>query len=298
MTEIEAPGPQGPLKGSFQEPSSEKDAPVIIIIPGSGPTDRDGNSPMGVTAAPYKHLAGDLAKNNIASVRIDKRGLFGSGAAIPDPNKVSVQDYADDIGNWISTIHEKTGRECIWLLGHSEGGIIALQSALTKSNICGLILAATPAEPFGDVLRKQLKDNPANEPILEDAFSIIEKLEAGETVDVSGFHPALQQLFASNVQGYISNLMNFDPARMLSELNLPVLVIQGGKDIQVSVANAELFAAAKPTTEITIIPNANHVLKDVLTDDIQDNLATYQQPEKPLSEGVVETIAAFLSRHH
>jgi hypothetical protein len=70
------PGPQGPLAGSLLD--AGKGAPVVLIIPGSGPTDRDGNNPLGITAAPYRLLAEALAAKRVSSVRIDKRGMFGS----------------------------------------------------------------------------------------------------------------------------------------------------------------------------------------------------------------------------
>src|SRR5437764_4345122 len=78
---IEAPGPLAPLKGSLVMPAAGPSA-TILIIPGSGPTDRDGNSPLGISAAPYRLLAQGLATKGVASVRIDKRGMFESRAAV------------------------------------------------------------------------------------------------------------------------------------------------------------------------------------------------------------------------
>src|SRR3569623_267258 len=93
--EVTIPGPQGPLAGTYQAPqSSDGKGPVVVIIPGSGPTDRDGNSPMGLKAQPYKLLAEALAGRGVASVRIDKRGMFGSRAAIADANTATIEGYA------------------------------------------------------------------------------------------------------------------------------------------------------------------------------------------------------------
>ena len=96
---ITAPGPQGPLEGTLLD--AGKSAPVVLIIPGSGPTDRDGNNPLGVTAAPYRLLAEALAAKGVSSARIDKRGMFGSKAAVADANKVTITDYAADTHNWV-----------------------------------------------------------------------------------------------------------------------------------------------------------------------------------------------------
>jgi len=137
---ITAPGPQGPLEGTLLE--AGKSAPVVLIIPGSGPTDRDGNNPLGVTAAPYRLLAEALAAKGVSSARIDKRGMFGSKAAVADANKVTIADYAADTHNWVDAIHKRTGAKCVWVLGHSEGALVALASAQNPDGMCGVILVS------------------------------------------------------------------------------------------------------------------------------------------------------------
>ncbi len=102
QTPIEAPGPNGPLAGTLL--GEGKGHPVVLIIPGSGPTDRDGNSPLGIAAAPYRLLAEALAAQGIATARIDKRGMFGSKAAISDANAVTIADYAADVHAWAKVI--------------------------------------------------------------------------------------------------------------------------------------------------------------------------------------------------
>src|SRR5262249_10810047 len=145
-------------------PENSKDA-VVLIIPGSGPTDRDGNSPLGIRASPYKLLAEGLAAKGITSVRIDKRGIFGSASAVPDANAVTIAHFAADVHGWVEVIRGKTGASCVWLLGHSEGGLVALASRQSASEVCGLILVAAPGRPLGQVLREQLKSNPADAPL-------------------------------------------------------------------------------------------------------------------------------------
>ena len=119
------------------------------IIPGSGPTDRDGNNPLGISAASYRLLAVGLAESGIGSVRIDKRGMFASTGAVADPNAVTIGDYVADVGSWVGTIREKTGTRCVWLAGHSEGGLVALAAAAKVTGLCGLVLIATPGRPHG-----------------------------------------------------------------------------------------------------------------------------------------------------
>lgn len=290
---VEAAGPLGPLKGIHTTPDRAS-APVILIIPGSGPTDRDGNNPQGVSASTYKYLAKELAELQVQSVRIDKRGMFSSHAAIKDANQVTLEDYADDVHSWIRTIHSETNVACVWLLGHSEGGLVALVSAQRKEFICGIILTAAPGRKFGDILRQQLKDNPANEPILKDALQAVRDLEAGNFVDVSGFHPALQQLFFPSVQNYLINIMSYSPSELISSLSLPILILQGDRDLQIGKMDAKALSEANSNAVLRILSNVNHVLKRVNTNNRAENFATYSNPALPLAEGVTATIVEFV----
>ena len=176
-SDIRAPGPNADLAGTLSE--AGPGAPIVLILPGSGPTDRDGNNPLGVAAAPYRLLAEALAANGVASVRVDKRGLFGSRAAVPDPDAVTIAEYASDALAWVQAIRTRTGVRCVWLLGHSEGGLVALQAAQEPGPLCGVILVSTPGRPFGQLLREQLRANPANAPILDAALGAVDASKPG-----------------------------------------------------------------------------------------------------------------------
>ncbi|HLL59863.1 MAG TPA: alpha/beta hydrolase, partial [Allosphingosinicella sp.] len=247
---VEARGPSGPLKGTMVSPAAT--APLVLIIPGSGPTDRDGNNPMGVKASTYRLLAQGLAKRGVASVRIDKRGMFASAAAVPDGNSVTIEDYAADVEAWIASIRERTGSKCVWVAGHSECGLVALAAAKSVPDICGLILISAPGRRMGDVMRAQLRANPANAPVLDDALSAIGKLEAGQTVDVSSFHPALQNLFAPPVQKFLISLFSFDPADLLRRETKPVLILHGENDLQVGPEDAQRLAESRATAKLIL----------------------------------------------
>lgn len=295
-TELEAVGPEGPLQGTLLSPDAD-DAPVVLIIPGSGPTDRDGNNPLGVKASTYRLLAEGLAENGIASVRIDKRGMFGSAAAVADPNAVTLDDYASDIHAWIATIRGHTGRDCAWLLGHSEGGTVAMLTAADDDAICGVILVATPGRSHGDVIREQLQANPANAQILDEAFDAIAQLEAGQRVDTSIMHPVLLPLFADEIQGFVIDLLGHDPAALVAALRVPVLVLQGARDIQVTPADAERLGDANKDADVVVLDDTNHVLKTVTSDDRSANLATYGDPALPLAPGVIPAVTTFIRDH-
>jgi pimeloyl-ACP methyl ester carboxylesterase len=264
-----------------------------LIIPGSGPTDRDGNNPLGVTASTYRLLAEGLAERGVTSIRIDKRGLFSSAAAVPDANKVTIEDYAADIRSWAGAIRARTGAACIWLLGHSEGGLVALAAA-RDANICGLLLVSAPGRPVGPVLREQLRANPANAPLLDEAMAAIDALEAKRPVDTAGMNPALRPLFAPQVQGFLISLLAYDPAKLLAGYEKPVLILQGLRDIQVTEQDARRLKDAHPGARLVLLADANHVLKPVSSADRGANIATYSDPGLPLAAGVVPAIADFI----
>jgi uncharacterized protein len=294
QTYIEAPGPLGPLKGTMLAPVSSA-APIVLIIPGSGPTDRDGDNPHGVKAATYRLLAEGLAAHGVATVRIDKRGMFASAAAVSDGNAVTIEDYASDVEAWAASIRKQTGAACIWVLGHSEGGLVALAAAQKASDICGLILVAAAGRPLPEILREQLRANPANAPILDQALAAIADLEAGKRVDTTKMNPALTPLFAPRVQGFLINVFSLDPAKLIAGVTTPILILQGERDLQVGVVDANRLKDAAPKAKLILLPNVNHVLKTVSSDDRRLNAATYADPSLPLAPGVVDAIADFLA---
>ena len=291
---LTATGPQGPLAGTLLDAGVR--APVVLIIPGSGPTDRDGNNPLGVTAAPYRLLAEALATKGVSTVRIDKRGLGGSKAAVADGNKVTIADYATDTHNWVASIRKRTGQRCVWLLGHSEGSLIALAAAQQPHGICGVISVSGAGRRLSDVIREQLRANPANAPLLDSAMTALDVLESGQHVGVSAMHPALQKLFAPQVQDYLIDMFRQNPASLAAALKVPLLIVQGERDLQVSTADAKALAASQPKARLVLLPQMNHVLKDVATDDRAANLATYADSSLPVDRDAVEAIAGFVKR--
>jgi pimeloyl-ACP methyl ester carboxylesterase len=288
------PGPKGDVAGTFVDAGTR--APAVIIIPGSGPTDRDGNNALGITAAPYRLLAEALAAHGVSTLRADKRGMFGSKAAIADPNAVTIADYARDAHNWADALRTRTKARCVWLLGHSEGGLVALAAARQPDGLCGLILVAAPGRKLGAILREQLNANPANGPLLPQAMAALDSLEAGKPVDTAGMPTPLLALFRPQVQPFLMDLLRQEPAAEAAGTKLPIVVIQGGKDIQISRADAEALHSAQPRSQLVIVPAMNHVLKDVAGDDRASNIATYADPALPIDPMLVDTIVKAVKR--
>lgn len=289
MTPVETEMAAGELHGAML--SRGGDDPVVLIIPGSGPVDRDGNSPAGLSANAYRLLAEGLAAEGIASVRVDKSGMFSSAGA-GDPNAASPGSYVRDYHAWIDAIRAQRGAECVWLLGHSEGALMASLAAAGRSDVCGLILVAGMGRRMADIMRQQLADNPANAPVLEPALGAIRELEAGRHVETAGMHPALASLFAPQVQDFLIRMFAIDPVEAVRRSGHKVLIIQGDRDLQVSAEDARLLNKA-PRTRLRIIKGMNHVLKDAPADRA-GNFATYADPSLPLAGGLVKPIRDFI----
>ena len=290
--DIEISGPEGPLQGRLLLPP-HWGHDVVLMIPGSGPTNRDGNSPSRINASTLRLIADGLSDLGIGSLRIDKRGLFGSAQAVSNPDDVTLQDSASDVSSWVQELARDFAGARIWILGHSEGGLVALSTEPTNPLVKGLILLATPGRPLGAILREQLAHNPANDFLLNQAFAAIASLEAGQCVSENGMHPALASLLRPSVQGFLINALAMSPSARAAQFQKPVLVLQSGADLQVSGADAEALAKAAPQSTLRYFPSLNHVFKKVRGDDTA-NISSYANADLPLGFGIVQAISAFI----
>ncbi len=287
-TPVVLPSEPAPLHGTLLAPSETRAA--ALIIAGSGPTDRDGNSPLGVSASSYRLLAEGLAARGVATVRTDKRGVGESAAALASEAGLRFTDYADDARAWAAETARRTGQPCVWLIGHSEGALVALRAASRDDEaICGLVLLSGAGRPIGAVLREQLATAP--EPFLSQALAILAELEAGRPV--AEVPPQLAALFRPSVQPYMISWLPLDPAAMVAAYEGPVMIGHGTTDIQVAAADAEALAAARPDATLKIWDGVNHLLK-IAPADRAANAATYSNPDLPLAPGVVEDVAGFI----
>jgi hypothetical protein len=292
-TEIALPARPAPLHGTLLAPDSP--TAVAVILPGSGPTDRDGNSPLGVAAGTYRLLAEGLAQQGIATVRIDKRGIAASAAAGPAEADLRFDAYVADARAWAAEAASRAGKPCAWLIGHSEGALVALKAVqggpkTDADKVCGLILLSGAGRPAGVVIREQLQAG-LPEPLKTQAFAVLTELEAGRTV--ADTPPALAALFRPSVQPYLISWLPLDPAALIAAYDGPVFIGQGTTDLQVGVADAQALAAADPRATLKLWDGVNHVLKTAPADRAA-NLATYADPALPLAPGVAEDVGAFI----
>ncbi|MDZ4017787.1 alpha/beta hydrolase [Pseudomonas sichuanensis] len=280
---------QGVLHGSLLLPQQDTPPPVVLIIAGSGPTDRDGNNPASGRIDNLKRLALLLASEHIASVRYDKRGVAASQPATPDERDLSVERYVADAVAWGQKLRHDPRFGPLILVGHSEGALIASLAA-EQAGASAVITLAGSGRPVADVLREQLAQRlPAAQ--LAGGVALIDRLQAGQTsLDV----PApLRQVFRPSVQPYLISLLRQDPAAAFARLQVPALIIQGRNDVQVEVADAERLKAAKPDAQLALIDGMNHMLR-ISPRDMRQQRDSYSNPELPLARELGERIVAFI----
>ncbi len=193
---------------------------------------------------------------------------------------MTIDDYAADTRAWIAAIRAKTGVPCVWVLGHSEGGLVALDTAAARpAGLCGVIAVSTPGRPLGEVMRAQLHANPANAPLLPDADRAIDALEAGR--DHPRHQPDAAAADAVRRRGPAVSGQQLcqGPAKLAAATAKPLLIVQGESDLQVTVEDAKILKAAQPKATLVLLPKVNHVLKTVEGDSRGANLATNADPE-------------------
>lgn len=279
----------GDISGTLTFPAGLKSTPVVLIIAGSGPTDRDGNSTLGLKTNAYKYIAEGLEKNGIACVRFDKRAIGKSRQAGSKEDDLRFETYINDVVQWVSFLRNDKRFTRIILGGHSEGSLIGIVAA-EKTKVQGLISIAGVAMPADQILKEQLKGKfPPS--LLMESNKILDSLKAGKTIKVSS--PELNMLFRPSVQPYMISWIKYNPSKEIGKLKIPVLIVQGTTDLQVAPENARLLKAAKPDASIKIFENMNHVLKESSSDP-QANMATYKNPDLPLKSGLMEEIVKFV----
>jgi len=274
------------IHASLMVPSADAGMPVALIIAGSGPTDRNGNNPMMVNNS-LKFLAEGLAEHGIASLRYDKRGVAESLYEGLDESSLRFEDYIDDASAWIDVLKADDRFGDVWVVGHSEGSLIGMVAA-HRANANGFVSLAGVGEPANLTLKRQLSAQP--EPFRSQMMAMIDQLAQGEKL--GPVDPMLASLFRESVQPYLISWFRYDPIEWIAKLSMPVVVVQGTTDVQVTLEDAnKLYAATDGRAELLVLEGMNHILKDAPMDREQ-NLATYTQADLALTEGLAEQIAS------
>lgn len=281
----------GSISGTLAMPKNVTGkVPVVLIIAGSGPTDRDGNSPkLGLSANIYKMLANELGKSGIASLRYDKR-LVGQSVSSTTENQIRFEDYVEDAVNLINFLNDDERFSRVIVLGHSEGSLVGMLSSIDEP-VKGFVSVAGAGDSADIILTEQMKSQPTH--ISEGFKRMLDSLKKGKTTD--NIDPSLYFVARPGIQKYLMSWFRYNPAREIRKLKIPILIVQGTTDLQVKVTDAEKLKKAKSDAILDIIPEMNHVLKEAPADK-DKNIATYNQPDLPLKPEFVKAVISFVKK--
>jgi len=265
--------------------------PVVVIIAGSGPTDRNGNSLMGIRPNSYAQLAWQLAEHGIASLRYDKRGMPGTKGTF-DMTKMTLDDFAADARAAAESLAHDARFSRVVLLGHSEGSSLAFIAARAGPPVTAVISVSGLGRPLSVVIREQLARQFDSATLVRYDTAMAQYLRGETPKDVP---PLLGVLFVPVNQNFMKSLAAFDPPAAIHAVAQPVLIIQGGRDLQVTVADAtRLIEAARTGSKLVIVPLANHVLKEATDTTLPGQIRAYQDPTVPIMPDVANAIADWM----
>lgn len=276
------------LAGTLTTAQTPKAA--ALIIAGSGPTDRNGNSHLGLKTDAYKLLAEALADHGIVTLRYDKRGIGASAKSARPEAEVIIQHFVDDAVLAARWLQARVNSAAIFMIGHSEGGVMGLLAA-EKVVPSGIVLLAAPGRTLGTILREQFSRPGTPRDITVDALHIIGALERNE--DIADVEPRLAAAFRPSVQPYLRSAMAIDPAALARGLNVPLLIVGGGRDFQVGKSDFDALSAARPDADAYWDPDMAHTLKPSRADPRSVQQA-YTDPNVPLAVGLATRIADFI----
>src|SRR5262245_13408745 len=279
----------GTLHGTIDLPTGTAPCPAVVIIAGSGPTDRDGNQ-VAMKNDSLKLLGQALAAKGIAALRYDKRGVAESATAAAREEDLRFETYVADVAQWVVWLRQNPRFRRVGLIGHSEGALIGILAA-KQARVDAFVSVAGSSRTAPMLIRDQLNTKLAPD-LRARSDEILDALVAGRTVmDVP---QDLRALYRPSVQPYLISWFKYDPVREIATLQISVLIVQGTTDLQISVDDAKRLAAANNGARLRLISGMNHVLKAAALPAEQQ--AAYTDPSLPIKAEVVEEITAFLAR--
>ena len=237
----------------------------------------------------YRLVANAFAEQGVASLRFDKRGIGASAAAVRREEDILFDTNTEDATAWATFLRQQRRVTKVIILGHSEGALTGTIAA-QRQGIAGFISLAGPGVRASVTLRRQLEGKIDGD-LKARAFAAIAELEAGRLV--ANPPPELAALFRPSVQPYLISMFKIDPAAEIAKVKAPVMIVQGTTDLQVTVEDAKLLAAAKPDAKLLIIEGMNHVLREAPADPVA-NSATYGNPSLPLKPELMPAFVAFV----
>jgi pimeloyl-ACP methyl ester carboxylesterase len=274
------------VEGTLVTPAASGTASVLVImLQGSGPTDRDGNQSF-MKNNSFKKIARQLAEEGIASFRYDKR-IFQMQRLGITQAEMRFDDFILDAITVIEHFKEQQAYPKIVVLGHSQGSLVGMVAAKDRAD--AFISIAGSSSPIDEIIIEQVGQQMPNlKEQTRTAFS--EMRDQGST---SNYNPVLGSVFDPTLQPFMLSWMRYDPKEELGALSIPILLINGTEDLQVGVTEAEALYASKPEAELVLLQNMNHVLTPIEGDDLE-NSKSYNEPNRPLHPELIPTITGFI----
>jgi len=277
----------GNIYGSLKVPEGNNKMPVLLIIAGSGPTDRNGNQVSGLTTNTYKMIADSMLKRGIATLRYDKRGIGESAGGMKSEKELVFENYINDAAGFIRMLKSDKRFSKVIVLGHSEGSLIGMVAART-AQADAFISIAGAGDRIDRVIEEQLRSQSPE--MAAKATVLFDSLNKGYSVEPEA---DLLYLFRPSVQPYLQSWLKYNPRKEISMLQIPVLIIQGTTDIQVAIQDAQMLKSACPSAKLVLINQMNHVLKQSGFGK-QENMSTYNNPELPVKTELINAVDAFV----
>ena len=281
-------GPDGTaLHGALVRPAGPAVPAAVLMIPGSGPSDRDGDDRKdGQHSRTQWYLAQALAQRGIVSLRYDKRGTAESAGA---GEAATIQETVEEAAGWARLLARQQGVRCVVAVGHSEGALVAALMA-RKVRLCGLVAVSGASRDLGDLIEAQGAVLGRSPELSAKIHEAIQSERSGQPI--AEVPPGYESLFGGRAEAFTRSEISIDPTAELAKVKVPVLVVQGDNDVQVKSEDARRLAAAAHVAPV-IVPGMNHVLK-LAPKDVKGNFMTYLDPTLPLAPGVAEAIADFV----
>jgi len=262
--------------------------PVVLLIPGSGPTDRDGNSQLlPGTNDSFKILADSLLNHGIATFRYDKMGVGKSQFSGTEAD-LRFEDNVEIATSAIETL-KNLGYKNIYIAGHSQGSLIGMLTA-QQNKVKGFISMEGSAINAYKLLQEQLEKN-LPEPMRKSTLEKMDSIKNGYTV--TKYNPMLASLLRESLQPYLRSYFSYTPTEEIAKLEIPILIIQGGQDLQTTAKEGEMLKDAAPNAEYQFFENMNHVLK-MVDESEEQNKAAYTDPDFPLPKELALEIANWI----
>ncbi|MGB8706296.1 MAG: alpha/beta hydrolase, partial [Gillisia sp.] len=272
--------------GTLALPDSISKPPLVIFIQGSGPTDRNGNSRLAKNDG-IKKIAQQLATRGIASYRFDKR-IFKMDQFNLKEEDLRFEDFVTDVDSVLSYFKSRKEFGKIILAGHSEGSLIGILAA-EEEGADALISLAGAGRPIDDIIVEQIaKQSPQ---LSENARTALDEIRKNGST--TNYNPLLESIFRASVQPFMASWMKYDPAAEMAKLKIPVLIINGTKDIQVDVEDARLLYEANPDSKLVLIDGMNHIFRKIEGNDLE-NVKTYNEATLPLHSELIPVLVDFI----